>query len=67
MVRTNSSPATRKLVLRFILEHIEYRKRCLYLQEIIAIGKKDTVWRRALASYFDTPLNKVHKEDFCTN
>ena len=58
MIRTISTNTTKKLVLKHILENIDYRKRCLYLQEIISLGKVDDVWRQALSVFFNTPLNK---------
>ncbi|RYG40718.1 MAG: hypothetical protein EOO01_26715 [Chitinophagaceae bacterium] len=53
----NTSKASKKLALRFILENIDYRKRSLYLQEIISLGKMNDVWRRALSAFFDTPFH----------
>lgn len=67
MIRTYSSDATKKLVFRFILENIDYQKRCLYLQEIISLGKANEVWRRALASFFDTPINGASIKKFSKN
>ncbi|MGQ0740382.1 MAG: hypothetical protein ACT4OJ_15130 [Bacteroidota bacterium] len=51
-----SPDISKKLVLRFILINIEYKKRCLYLQEIIAMSKRDELWRRALTAFFDGPV-----------
>lgn len=51
-----SSDTTKKLLLQFIEESADYYKRCSYLQEIIHMGKKDDVWRRALIAYLDTSL-----------
>jgi hypothetical protein len=62
-----SSKASKKLVLRFILENIDYRKRSLYLQEIISLGKINDVWRRALAAFFDTPFHSTSVKSFCKN
>jgi len=67
MTRTNSTDASKKLVLRFILENIDYRKRCLYLQEIISLSKLKDVWRKALISYFDSPLNEYSLTAFSKN
>jgi hypothetical protein len=50
------SPVTRKLLISFFVENIEYRKRCLYLQEIISLSKTDDIWRQALITFFDTPF-----------
>lgn len=67
MTRTFSSQITKKLVIRFILENIDYRKRCLYLQEIIALGKADAVWLKALAAFFDTPVKDFPLKKFSKN
>ena len=56
MIRTDTSPAAKKLLLRFILENIDYRKRSLYLQEIISMSRVNDVWRKALASFFEQKL-----------
>ena len=56
MTRVYSSSVTKKLALRFILDNIDYRKKCLYLQEIISMGRKNDEWRKALATFFDTPM-----------
>ena len=67
MIRTNTSPAAKKLLLRFILENIDYRKRSLYLQEIISMSRVNDVWRKALASFFDTPPANVSLKIFSKN
>lgn len=67
MTRTYSSQTIKELVFRFILENIDYRKRCLYLQEIISLGKVDDVWRRALAVFFDTPATSFSFKAFSKN
>jgi hypothetical protein len=51
-----SSDTTKKLLLQFVAENADYYKRCSYLQEIIRLGQKDDVWRRALIAYLDTSL-----------
>jgi len=67
MTHLFSSEASKKLVLRFILENIDYRKRCLYLQEVISLSKLKDVWRKALISYFDSPLNDYSQITFSKN
>ena len=67
MTHLYSSEASKKLVLRFILENIDYRKRCLYLQEIISLSKLKDVWRKALISYFDSPLIDYSAKAFSKN
>jgi hypothetical protein len=66
MIRTNSTDA-KKLVLRFILENIDFRKRSLYLQEIISMSRINDTWRRALAAFFDTPAAQVSMKAFSKN
>jgi hypothetical protein len=67
MIDNNFADTTKKLLSLFIVENIDYRKRCLHLQEIIALGKEDDVWRRALAAFFDSPVNRFSPKDFSTN
>jgi hypothetical protein len=67
MTRTNSTQTTKKLALRFVLENIDYRKRCLYLQEIISLGKVNDVWRKALSAFFDTPVSNISVKVFSKN
>jgi hypothetical protein len=57
MTNMHTSTESKKLALRFVLENIDYRKRSLYLQEIISLGKINDVWRRALSAFFDTPFH----------
>ena len=56
MISTYYSDVRKKLAFRFILENIDYRKICVYLQDIIALGKTDDVWRKALDRFFDIPF-----------
>lgn len=67
MIRTNSTQTTKKLVLHFIMENIDYRKRCLYLQEIISMSRANDVWRRALTTFFDAPVNRYSFRAFSKN
>ncbi|HET6995325.1 MAG TPA: hypothetical protein VFI06_10110 [Chitinophagaceae bacterium] len=67
MVHVSSSETSKKLVMRYILENIDYRKRCLYLQEIISLSRVKDVWRQALISYFDSPMNQFSPADFSQN
>jgi len=62
-----SSKASKKLLFRFIMENIDYRKRSLYLQEIISMSRANDVWRRALATFFDTPATSISVKAFCKN
>ena len=57
MISTFSSEVTRKLAFRFILDSIEYRKRCRGLQDIIFLSKMYEIWRQALITFLDTPVN----------
>jgi hypothetical protein len=67
MIRTNSSPDAKKLVLRFIMENIDFRKRSLYLQEIISMSRINDTWRKALAAFFDTPATNFSLKTFSKN
>jgi hypothetical protein len=62
-----SSNVTKKLAVRFVLDNIDYRKKCLYLQEIISLGKIKDVWRQALISYLDTPFDNLSLKVFSKN
>jgi len=66
-MRAISSIAVKKLAVQFVLDNIDYRKRCLYLQEIIYMSRANDVWRKALASFFDTPLNLQLANNFSQN
>ena len=67
MIRTYSSQTTKELAVRFVLENIDYRKRCLYLEEIISMGKENDIWRQALTAFLDTPPNKFSIKAFSKN
>jgi hypothetical protein len=67
MIHTSTSKTAKKLVMRFILENIDYRKRCLYLQDIISLSRIKDVWRQALISYFDSPMNPLSTAEFSLN
>lgn len=67
MTKRYSAEVTKKLALRFILENIDYRKRCLYLQEIISMSKVNDTWRLALSAFFDAPLNSLSQKAFSNN
>ncbi len=56
MLSPYTTPISKQLVLRYVLENLDFRKRSLYLQEIIHIGKKEECWRKALIAFFDTPF-----------
>jgi hypothetical protein len=51
-----TSKATKKLLLQLIFENADCRKRSLYLQEIISLGKASDIWRQALTTFLDTTL-----------
>lgn len=59
MTGIQSNDERKKLALQFILQHADYRKRCKYLQEIIAMGRRDDLWRKALLAYLDTPVSSA--------
>jgi hypothetical protein len=67
MLQSHSTAVSKKLVLRFVLEHIDFRKRSIYLQEIIKMGRKEPCWRSALLAFFDTPLLPMPTKQFNLN
>ena len=67
MIPTCSSAASKKLVLRYILQNIEHRKRSLYLQEIISLGKIDAVWNKTLRLFLNAPLKIIPLQKFNNN
>jgi hypothetical protein len=67
MISTYTSEVTKKLAFRFILENIDYRKKCLYVQEIISLGKENDAWRQALALFFDCTVNSFSLKAFSKN
>jgi hypothetical protein len=67
MISTYYSDVRKQLALRFILQNIDYRKRCLYLQDIIFLGKRDDVWLKALERFFDIPLKGLPFKKFSEN
>jgi len=62
-----TSEVTKKLVFNLVLENIDYRQKCLYIQEIISLGKENDVWWRALYILFDMPENSFSLKTFCKN
>ncbi|MES1215988.1 MAG: hypothetical protein ABUT20_10760 [Bacteroidota bacterium] len=67
MKGTFSSETTKKLVFGLVLENIDYRKKCLYIQEIISLGKVNDVWWRALLILLDKSANSFSLKTFCKN
>ena len=62
-----ASKASKELVFRYVMENIDYRKRCIYLQEIIKLGQKDSVWQKALLTFFDNSFNSTYFTSFSKN
>lgn len=58
---------TKHLLLLFILDNIEIRKRSAYLQDIIGLSKINTVWQRVLNNFLSRPLKPVAAQRFCLN
>ncbi len=56
-----ASRAARELVFQFVLDSVEQKKKTSYLQEIVAMGKKDRVWNQFLNKFFEASDNI----DFC--
>jgi len=67
MTPIHSSTATKKLALKFVLDNIDYRKRCLYLQEIIGLGRINNVWLKVLNTFLSTPPAHFKLDNFSLN
>ncbi len=67
MTGTPTSKAAKKLVVQFLLDNVDFRKRSLYLQEIIRMSRTNDVWRKALMAFFDTPAEYFPEAAFCKN
>ena len=67
MIPTCSSVASKKLAFHYILQNIEHRKRSLYLQEIISLGKIDEVWIKTLHLFLNAPLKIIPLQKFNNN
>jgi len=67
MTGITSSKTAKLLALRFVLQNIDHKKRCAYLQEIISLGKKDDIWRQALTQFFDVELSYSQFIPFSNN
>lgn len=67
MTILTSSSVTKKLLLRYIIDNINYKKRCQYLQEIISMGRENEIWLQALNLYFKEPMNVVSPGFFSKN
>jgi len=55
MTRLLPGDARKKLVVQFILQHADYRKRCQSLQEVISICRRDEGWKKILLASLDIP------------
>ncbi|MCC7401730.1 MAG: hypothetical protein IT214_09615 [Chitinophagaceae bacterium] len=67
MINVSSTEITKALVMRYLQHDADYKKRSLYLQEIISMGRKDQLWIRALAAYFDSPMDVPPIKSLCKN
>ena len=67
MLSTFSSQTSRKLAFRCLLDNIDYRKRCIGLQDIISLSKIYDFWRKVLITFFDTPVNSQTFNAFSKN
>jgi hypothetical protein len=67
MTSIYSSDVTKKLALRYLLDNIDFRKRSLYLQEIISLARKSYVWRQALTAFLNTPVDNFAIRVFSKN
>jgi hypothetical protein len=62
-----STRATKKLVLRLVLDNLDCRKKNQHLQEIVALGKKNSFWWLGLTIIFDTPFESFPLPAFALN
>ena len=62
-----ASRAARELVFQFVLDSIEQKKKSTYLQEIIAMGKKDRVWNQFLNHFLEENNSIEFNWEFSTN
>jgi hypothetical protein len=53
MTQPAYSPDTKKLLMQYLLEDIEYRKECRYMQELVHISKQDDTMQATLAIFID--------------
>ncbi len=67
MTHLKASYALKELIADFIAENNDYQKRCLYLQEILAMGRLNDVWRKALVAFFDVPFQSAPLRSFSKN
>jgi len=67
MIPVFTSSVTKKLVLQYAQQNIDFRKRSLYLQEVIAIGKSYKFWIDALVVFFETPITSNANKCFSKN
>jgi hypothetical protein len=62
-----SSRAAKELVLQYVLDSIDEKKRALYLQEIISMGKSNNVWIHFLTQFLERPVKKFIPRTFSKN
>ena len=62
-----ASRAARELVFQFVLDSIEQKKKSSYLQDIVAMGKKDRVWNQFLNKFFTDSENLEFSWKFSSN
>lgn len=59
--------STRQLVLLYVLDNIELRKRSVYLQDIIKMGKINHVWDKVLQKFLSSPYKVAPRFVFSLN
>lgn len=62
-----TSRAAKELVLQFVLDSIDQKKKSVYLQEIISMGKRDQMWIQFLNAHFKKPLDNSFGWKFSMN
>ncbi|HUR66313.1 MAG TPA: hypothetical protein VMZ03_08160 [Chitinophagaceae bacterium] len=62
-----TSQASKELILQYVLENIEFRKKCRYLQEIITLSKDNEILSKMLTDFFEKKFKKNPLKAFCKN
>jgi hypothetical protein len=62
-----SSHASKQLILQYVLENIEFKKRSRYLQEIVTMSKDNEILGKMLTNFFGSGLKKNPLKAFCKN
>lgn len=67
MTSKYSSHASKQLIVQYVLENIEYKKRCRYLQEIVSLSKENEILGKMLTRFFGNSIKKNPLKAFSAN